>query len=78
MYKSVIKTVMHAIQDSLFTSYTPRTSDQDYSFDSILFYGHFWNLFQLDLLIFAVVDLLSHNYLLAAIITFIISWVSPT
>lgn len=49
--------------------------DPGFSFDSVLFYGNEWALLQLDILIFAVVDMLTQNYVLAAIITYIVSWV---
>ena len=32
-------------------------------------------MFQFDLFVFAVVDLLSESYVLAAVITFIVAWV---
>lgn len=51
-------------------------SDPGYSFDSVLFYGNEWSLLQLDFLVFAVVDLIAQNYILAAIITYIVAWVS--
>jgi len=50
-------------------------NDPGFSFDSVLFYGNEWALLQLDILIFAVVDMLAQNYVLAAIITYIVSWV---
>ncbi len=53
-----------------------RSLDPGYSFDRVLFYGHFWNLLLLDLLVFAVVDLVARNYVLATVITCIVSWVS--
>lgn len=49
--------------------------DRGYSFDQVLFRGHLWALFQLDLLVFAAVDLVAQNYVLAAIITYIVTWV---
>ena len=52
--------------------------DSAMNFKRILFRGHSWTLFQLDVLVFAVVDLISRNYVLAAIITFIVTWVSAT
>ena len=57
-------------------THTHTHSDPGCSFDSVLFYGNEWALLQLDILVFAVVDLLSQSYVLAAIITYLISWVS--
>ncbi len=57
-------------------SITVPPSDPSYSFDSILFYGNCWNLWLLDVLVFAVVDLVSHNFVLAAVITYILTRVS--
>ena len=51
------------------------TTDPGYSFDSVLFYGNEWSLLLLDILVFAVVDLIAENYILAAIITYTVSWV---
>lgn len=51
------------------------TPDTSFSFDSILFYGKEWMLLQLDILVFAVVDLVAQNYVLAAIVTLAISLV---
>jgi len=49
--------------------------DPGFSFESVLFYGNELALLQLDILVFAVVDLIAQNYVLAAIITYIVSWV---
>lgn len=68
LHLSPLKTFSNPPRDLL-------TPDPGYSFDSVLFYGNFWSLFQLDLLLFAMVDLFAHNFLLAAIITYIVSWV---
>eukprot|EP00731_Ephydatia_muelleri_P007668 Em0004g6a len=51
-------------------------NDTSFSFDSILFYGKEWMLLQLDILVFAVVDLVAQNYVLAAIVTLAISLVT--
>ena len=50
------------------------TADPGFNFDSLLFYGSGWALFQFDLFVFAVVDLLAESYVLAAVITFIVAW----
>ena len=49
-------------------------ADPGFNFDSLLFYGSGWALFQFDLLVFAAVDLLSESYVLAAVVAFIIGW----
>ena len=49
-------------------------ADPGFNFDSLLFYGSGWGLFQFDLLVFAVIDLLSESYVLAAVVAFIIGW----
>ena len=49
-------------------------ADSGFNFDSVLFYGSGWSLFQFDLLVFAVVDLLSESYVLAAVVAFIVGW----
>ena len=49
-------------------------ADQGFDFDSLLFYGSGWALFLFDLLIFAVVDLLAESYVLAAVVTLVVSW----
>ena len=51
-------------------------ADSGMNFEHVLFRGHGWTLFQLDLLVFAMVDLIARNYVLAAIIAFIVTWVS--
>ncbi|XP_019857208.1 PREDICTED: meckelin-like [Amphimedon queenslandica] len=43
------------------------------SFSDVLFYNHEWELLSFELLVFLLVDLLSHNYTLAAIVTFTLS-----
>lgn len=53
----------------------PAPPDPGFSFESVLFYGNELALLQLDILVFAVVDLIAQNYVLAAIITYIVSWV---
>ena len=50
------------------------TVDPGFDFDSLLFYGSGWALFLFDLLIFAVVDLLAESYVLAAVVTLVVSW----
>lgn len=47
--------------------------DDGKSFNSVLFYGHEWTLMLFDLLLFAVVDYIAMDYVLAGIITYIIS-----
>ena len=47
--------------------------DSGLSFSDVLFYNHEWELLSFELLVFLLVDLLSHSYTLAAIITFILS-----
>lgn len=51
-------------------------NDTSFSFDSMLFYGKEWMLLQLDILVFAVVDLVAQDYILAAIVTCAISLVT--
>ena len=52
--------------------------DPGYSFTEVLFYGHEWSLFSLEVLLFAVVDLAAQNYVLAAVITFAVTQVNYT
>ena len=52
------------------------TDKGSFSFTSIIFYGNEWSLFLFDVLLFAIVDLVGQNYVLAAIVTYIIGWVS--
>ena len=47
-----------------------------FAFTSVIFYGNEWSLLLFDMLLFAIVDLIAQNYVLAAIITYIIGWVS--
>ncbi|KXJ16794.1 Meckelin [Exaiptasia diaphana] len=47
--------------------------DDGKSFNSVLFYGHEWTLMLFDLLVFAVVDFIATDYILAGILTYIIS-----
>ena len=47
-----------------------------YSFGDVLFHGCEWSLFQLDLLLFGVIEVVSNSYPLAAVITLLVSWVS--
>lgn len=46
------------------------------SFDSVLFYGKEFPLFLLDVLVFTLVDMAAFNFTLAAIVTFLVQWVS--
>ena len=46
------------------------------SFSAVLFYGHEFTLLVFEVLIFALVDLASHNYFLGAAVTFFIMEVS--
>jgi len=46
------------------------------SFDSVLFYGNELPLFLLDVLVFTLVDMAAFNFTLAAIVTFLVQWVS--
>jgi len=46
------------------------------SFSAVLFYGHELTLLMFEVLIFALVDLVSHNYFLGAAVTFFIMEVS--
>ena len=58
----------HAVQlNSLFLL------DSGLSFSDVLLYSHEWDLLSFELLIFLVIDLVSHNYTLATIITFLLS-----
>jgi meckelin len=41
------------------------------SFVDVLFYGNEWNLISFELLLFLLIDLAAHNFVLAAIITYI-------
>ena len=54
--------------------YLPLIADPGFNFDNLLFYGSGWALFQFDLLVFAVVDLLAESYVLAAVVTLVVSW----
>lgn len=46
------------------------------SYDSVLFYGKEFPLFLLDVLVFTLVDMAAFNFTLAAIVTFLVQWVS--
>ena len=46
-----------------------------YSFERVLYYGNEWSLFQLELLVFAVVDLVAGSFVLATILALLVSWV---
>ncbi|XP_065896707.1 meckelin-like isoform X2 [Dysidea avara] len=50
------------------------TDKGSFSFTSIIFYGNEWSLLLFDILLFAIVDLVGQNYVLAAIVTYIIGW----
>ena len=69
------KLIATLILGLLQSTITLSTTDPGYSFDSVLFYGNEWSLLLLDILVFAVVDLIAESYVLAAIITYIVSWV---
>jgi len=61
----------------LFGNHIYFASDKgSFAFTSLIFYGNEWSLLLFDILLFAIVDLIAQNYVLAAIITFIIGWVS--
>lgn len=47
--------------------------DSGLSFSDVLLYSHEWDLLSFELLIFLVIDLVSHNYILAIVITFLLS-----
>ena len=48
------------------------------SFSRLLFYGQEWSLWQLEVLVFAFIDMLATDYVLAAITTFTVAWVTHT
>ncbi|CAL8079935.1 unnamed protein product [Orchesella dallaii] len=50
-------------------------TDNGHSFDSVLFYGNERTLFMFNLYTFIFVDILSHNFVLAGIVTFLIDLV---
>ena len=50
--------------------------DPSTSFPRLLFHGQEWSLWQLELLVFAFVDMLATDYVLAAVITALITGVS--
>lgn len=52
--------------------------DPSTSFPCLLFHGQEWSLWQLELLVFAFVDMLATDYVLAAVITALITGVSLT
>lgn len=64
---------LHSPQDHsvFYEDHTP-------SFPQILFFGQEWSLWQLDVLVFAFVDMLATDYVLAAVVTFVLSGVSHT
>ena len=47
------------------------------TFSRLLFLGQEWSLWQLDLLVFAFVDMLANDYVLAAVIAALVAWVRP-
>ena len=61
-------------KNCIITNNSPCFADPGFNFDSLLFYGSGWALFQFDLLVFAVVDLLSESYVLAAVVAFFVGW----
>lgn len=50
------------------------TDKGSFAFTSVIFYGNEWSLLLFDMLLFAIVDLIAQNYVLAAVITYIIGW----
>jgi len=50
--------------------------DGGWSFAAVLFYGHELTLLIFEVLLFGLVDLASHNYFLAAAVTFFVMEVS--
>ena len=51
--------------------------DPSPSFPRLFFHGQEWSLWQLELLVFAVVDLIATDYVIAAVITAVIAGVCP-
>ena len=51
-------------------------TDLGLSFTDVLFYGHEWSLLSLEMLLFLLTDLAAENFVLAAVITYVISQVS--
>ncbi len=47
-------------------------ADEDKSFERTIFCGQERRLFAFDLLLFLIIDLLTYNYVLAALITFLV------
>ena len=66
---------VHVVVGSIVTTLSS-TDKGSSSFTSVIFYGNEWSLLLFDVLLFAIVDLVSQNFVLAAIITYIIGWVS--
>ena len=52
--------------------------DRGHSFDALLLYGHEFSLSIFDVMVFSFVDLLTHDFLAAAITTFFVAKVRPT
>ena len=46
-------------------------TDDGHSFDQVLFFGHETTLTIFEILLFTVIDILSQNFILAAVITFV-------
>ena len=52
-------------------SYT--STESGHSFNEVLFYGNEWSLLSFEMLLFLVIDFAGRNYVLAAVVTYIIS-----
>ena len=48
------------------------------TFSRLLFYGQEWSLWQLEVLVFAFVDMLATDYVLAAVVAILAAWVRGT
>jgi len=53
-------------------------TDDGHSFDSVLFYGHERTLFLFNLYTFIFVDIISHNFVLAGIVVFLVDLMLKT
>lgn len=51
-------------------------SDNGHSFDNVLYYGNEFRLFTFDLIVFSFVEILSQDFLFAAVITVLFNEVS--
>ena len=54
----------------------PSVSDSGHSFDSVLFFGNERMLLVFEVLLFCLIDVVVHNFVLAGILTFAIAYVS--